>query len=75
MASISISQKENGNLISLLNNMNKNSWIISDKSLTKEKIVITPKIICELSIIHNSMLTRKMQQPSTTSIPSPIPNT
>ena len=75
MASISVSQKENGNLILLLNNMNKNSWIISDKSLTKEKIVITPKIICELSIIHNPMLTRKMQQPGTTSIPNPIPNT
>ena len=56
-------------------NGNNNSWIISDKSPTKINTVTSPKIKSlstpdELSIIDNSMLTRKKQQRSET--PTPV---
>ena len=50
-------------------NRNNISWIINNKSPAKINTVISPKIKppstpYELSIIDNSMLTRKKQQPS-----------
>ena len=56
-------------------NRNSNSWIISDKSPTKINTVTSPKMKSpstpdELSIIDNSMLTRKKQQRSKT--PTPV---
>ena len=52
---------------------NNNSWIISDKSPTTVNTVASPKMLSpitpdELSIIDNSMLTRK-KQPNATPIP------
>ena len=56
-----------------VSNKNNNSWIISDKSPTKVNTVTSPKMKSpstsdELSVIDNSILTRKKQQPSTTPI-------
>ena len=56
-------------------NRNSNSWIISDKSPTKINTVTSPKMKSpstpdELSIIDNSMLTRKKQQRNKT--PTPV---
>ena len=55
-------------------NKNNNSWIISDKSPTKINTVTSPEMKSpstpdELSIIDNSMPTRKRKQPSKTSTP------
>ena len=73
MVSFSISRKENKSYF--VTNRNNNSWIISDKSPTKINTVTSPKMKSpstpdELSIIDNSMLTRKKQQRNKT--PTPV---
>ena len=73
MVSFSISRKENKSYF--VTNRNNSSWIISDKSPTKINTVISTKMKThstpdELSIIDNSMLTRKKQQRSKT--PTPV---
>ena len=55
-------------------NKNNNSWIINDQSPTKINTVTSPKSKSpstpnELSVMDNSMLTRKKQQPIKTLTP------
>ena len=55
-------------------NKKNNSWIISNKSPTKIKIVTSPKLTSpntpdEISVFDNTMLTSKKKHPSTTPIP------